>query len=126
MDKKMTYEPFVQAVIKNTQDISYGLPHMLDYIMTPSSFIDILLEMSHPHFPVNPYASVISNGSFLPSFKLAHKYLLTLSRMEPSSNAWIMSIFLHAIKYLNISYAPSHLSRTLTCGAPNKKAIYNL
>ena len=125
MDKKKTSKPLVQAVIRDTQDISHSLPHMLDHVMTLSSFINIHLRMSHPHFSANPYAPVISNGSFLPSFKLAHKHLLTLSRTEPSNNAWIMSMFLCAIKYLDISYAPSHLPRTSTCGTLNKKAIYN-
>jgi len=125
VDKKKTSKPLMQAVIRNTQDISHSLPYMLDHAMTPSSFADIHLGMSHPHFPANLYAPVISNGSFLPSFKLAHKHLLTLDRTEPSSNVWIMSMFLHAIKYIDISYAPSHLSRTLTRGALNKKAIYN-
>jgi len=46
--------------------------------------------------------------------------------MELSSNAWIIFMFLYAIKYLDISYAPPHLPRTLTYSAPNKKAIYNL
>ena len=125
VDKKKTFKPLIQAVIRDTQDISHSSPHMLDHAMIPFSFIDIHLRMSHPHFPANPYASVILNGSFLSSFKLAYKHLLTLGRTEPSSNAWIMSMFLCAIKYFDISYA-SHLSRTSTCGTLNKKAIYNL
>jgi hypothetical protein len=127
IDKHKTYESLLQAIIRDTQDISHGLPHMLDHAMTPSSFVDLLLQMSHPHFPINPYAPIISNGSFLPALKLAHKHLLTLSRADhhSSSDAWISSMFLRAIKYLDISYAPSHLPRTFTRGAPCKKAVYN-
>jgi hypothetical protein len=127
MDKNRTYESLVQAIIRDTQDISHGLPHMLDHAMTPSSFVDLLLAMSRPHFPANPYAPIISNGSFLPALKLAHKHLLTLSRADnhPASDSWVSSMFLRAIKFLDISYAPSHLPRTSARGAPCKKAVYN-
>jgi len=127
MGNNKTYESLVQAIFRDTQDISHGLPLMLDHAMTPSSFVSLLLQMSRPHFPINPYAPIISNGSFLPALKLAHKHLLTLSKADhhPSSDAWISSMFLRAIKYLDISYAPSHLPRTSARGAPCKKAVYN-
>jgi len=87
LNKHKTYKSLLQAIVRDTQDISHGLPHMLNHAMTPSAFINILLNMSHPHFPANPYAPLISNGSFLPALKLAHKHLLTLSAKEPSGTA---------------------------------------
>ncbi len=123
-NKNNTFESLLQAVVTHKEDIVHGLPHMMQHAMTPSTFVSSLIKMSHPHFPVAPYAPVLSNGSFLPTLKLAHSQLLQLADTD-NPDTFISSMFLRAIKYLDISFIPSHLPRTGSRGAPNKKPVYN-
>ena len=123
-DKTKSFETLLQAIVADKEDIIHGLPHMMKHAMTPSTFVSSLMAMSRPHFPAAPYAPVLSNGSFLPTLKLAHSKLLHLADTD-NSESFVSTMFLHAIKYLDISFIPSHLPRTGSRGAPNKKPIYN-
>jgi hypothetical protein len=124
---KMTFEHLVQAVVTESEDICHGLPNMMNHSMTPTDFASDLIQMSKPYFPTPPHAPVLSNGSFLPVLKLSHKKLVILSRHDkaPSEDAYLLKMFLFAIHHFDISFIPSHIRRTATRGAPNKKAVYN-
>jgi len=123
-DKNDTFKTLLQAVVPDKEDIVHGLPHMSHHAMTPSALVSSLMAMLRPHFPAAPYAPVLSNGSFLPTLKLAHSKLIRLAGAE-DPDAFVKAMFLHAIKYLDISFIPFHLPRTGSRGAPNKKPIYN-
>ena len=123
-DKNKTFETLLQAVVTHKEDIVHGLPNMMKNAMTPSAFISSLLAMSRPHFPTAPSAPVLSNGSFLPTLKLAHSKLIQLDDTK-DPNTFVSTMFLHAVKYLDISFIPFYLPRTHSRGAPNKKPVYN-
>jgi len=123
-DKNDTFKTLLQAVVPDKEDIVHGLPHMSHHAMTPSALVSSLMAMSRPHFPAAPYAPVLSNGSFLPTLKLAHSKLIQLAGAK-DPDAFVKAMFLRAIKYLDISFIPFHLPRTGSRGAPNKKPIYN-
>jgi len=123
-DKNKTFETLLQAIVTHKEDIIHGLPNMMTNAMTPSAFVSSLLAMSRPHFPAAPSAPVLSNGSFLPSLKLAHSKLIQLDDTK-DDNTFVSTMFLRAVKYLDISFIPFHLPRTHSRGAPNKKPVYN-
>src|SRR5260221_6107538 len=97
---------------------------MMKNAITPSVFVSSLLAMSPPHFPATPSVPVLSNGSFLPTLKLTHSKLIQLDDTK-DYNTFVSTMFLHAVKYLDISFIPFYLPRTHSCGAPNKKPLYN-
>ena len=123
-DKDDTFKTLLQAVVPDKEDIIHGLPHMSHHAMTPSALVSSLIAMSRPHFPAAPHAPVLSNGSFLPTLKLAHSKLIRLASSD-DPDVFVKATFLRAIKYLDISFIPFHLPRTGSRGAPNKKPVYN-
>lgn len=123
-DKNKTFETLLQAVVAEKEDIVHGLPHMMHHAMTPSALVSSLIAMSRPLFPAAPSAPVLSNGSFLPTLKLAHSKLIQLANTD-NPDTFVSSMFLYAIKHFNISFIPFHLPRTGSRGAPNKKPVFN-
>jgi hypothetical protein len=123
-DNNKTYEILLQAVVTHKEDIIHGLPHMMKNAITPSAFVSSLVAMSHPYFPVKPYAPILSGGSFLPTLKLAHSNLIKLDDTN-NTDSFVSSMLLRMVKYLDISFIPFHLPRTGSRGAPNTKPVYN-
>ena len=122
--KDKPFESLLQAVVADKQDIRKCLPHMMDNVMTPSGLVSSLMAMSHPFFPVAPYAPVLTNGSFLPTLKLAHSCLIKLAAPNPPE-PFVKDMFLQAIKHFDISFIPFHLPQTGARGAPHKKPVFN-
>jgi hypothetical protein len=124
---KMTFEHLVQAVVSESEDICHGLPNMMDHAITPQDFAQALIDMSRPHFASNPRAPVLSQGSFLPVLKLAHKRLIILSKQEsgPKLDAYLLKMFLYVTHHLEVNFIPSYARRIASRGAPNRKAVFN-
>jgi hypothetical protein len=128
-DQNKTYESLLQAVVADAEDIPLGLPHMMQHGMAPSDFVKSLISMSHPNTPTRPHAPVLSNGSFLPTLKIAHERIIFLvrsnnnGRRDPKS--FVTGMFSHIVRHLDISFVPSHLPQSGSRGAPNTKPVYN-
>jgi hypothetical protein len=123
-DPHKTFETLLQAVVVDKEDIVNGLPHMTLNAITPSALVSSLMAMSRPHFPAAPNAPIVSNGSFLPTLKLAHSKLVRLAESN-KPDAFISDMFLRAIKHLDINYIPFHLPQTGARGAPMRKPVFN-
>jgi hypothetical protein len=123
-DQIKPFESLLQAVVPDKKNIVHGLPHIMLHALTPSALVSSLMAMSRPLFPAKPYAPVLSNGSFLPTLKLAHSKLIKLANND-NPDPFIKAMFLRVIKYLDIGFIPFHLPRTGAPGAPNKKPVYN-
>ncbi|KAI9442798.1 hypothetical protein BJY52DRAFT_1229143 [Lactarius psammicola] len=114
IDLNHTFTSLVKAVIADPDLISYGLPNFVEHAMTPTTFADSLIKMSSPLDPSPPAAPVLSNGSFLPLLKEAHRILLSLARRHTQLNSmpFIRLFFLRAIQLLRIRFVPSHRPRS--------------
>ncbi|KAI9452141.1 hypothetical protein BJY52DRAFT_1226307 [Lactarius psammicola] len=127
IDLNHTFTSLVKAVIADPDLISYGLPNFVEHAMTPTTFADSLIKMSSPLDPSPPAAPVLSNGSFLPLLKEAHRILLSLSQETHTTqqHAFIRLFFLRAIQLLRIRFVPSHRPRSARSGASPRVPVFN-
>jgi hypothetical protein len=103
-----TFSALVRAVCHSNSAIALGLPHFEQQAMTPSAFIDILLDMSSPISPTPPTAPVLPRGAFLPILFDVHSSLLHFSGKDHPSEtrAYAADMLLRAAEHLRISFVP--------------------
>ncbi|KAI9430768.1 hypothetical protein H4582DRAFT_2103578 [Lactarius indigo] len=126
-DHHQTYQLLLQAVVHDPHSISHGLPNLQAHAMTLTAFVQHLLAMSSPHSPSLVAAPVQTNGSFLPLLIEAHRSLHRLSQESDldARDSFAHNLFLRGVRYLRISFVPSHRPRSSTAGASPRKPVFD-
>jgi hypothetical protein len=122
------FQTLLHAVVSEEKEIAAGLPNAEENgMMSPTDFVNCLLNMSSPSSPSPLSAPVLRDGSFLPILKEAHRSLLSLSQQATPSNqrAFVFNHFFQAVDRLKIRFVPFHLPRSHSRGPPRKKLVYN-
>lgn len=125
-----TYKLLVNAVVRDDNFISSGLPNWDLNATFPSSLVDDLLRMSAPNSTSSTCPPVLRKGSFLPVLKIAHLSILDLLThlTQDEKNSFLKSLFLRALKIFKINFFPMSKPSSRSghsVGAPNTKPVWN-
>ncbi|KAN0139827.1 hypothetical protein V8E53_002489 [Lactarius tabidus] len=112
------FQTLLHTVLSEEKEIVAGLPNVEENgKMSPTDFVNLLLNMSAPSSPSPLSTPVLRDGSFLPILREAHCLFLSLSQQGTLLNqrAFVFNHFfqavnhlkIHFISFLSISLAPT-------------------
>ena len=122
-----TFKLLVKAVSEDDQVAEYGLRGWDTNALTPSAFVDALVNMSKKEDPEVPFAPVVKLGAFLPVLKVAHASILDIARMDGTVSQlnFLKNMLRLALDVFHVRFFPSHVQRSGSRGAPHKVPVYH-